>query len=195
MVDYHAVLAAISIAFGAAGYIIYITSIFRGATKPHVFTWLIYALVDVIVFAAQLVEGGGPGAWATALGAFGNAAIFLLALRFGEKRVMTLDRVCLLGALLGIVLWQITSNPLTAVVVLTITNTLAVVPTIRKSYWRPFEESISIWGLDIARFGLALFALSTFNSTTALFPAGVVVTNSVLVGMILLRRRALGRLF
>ena len=61
--DYHVVLGVIAASFGIAGYVIYIRSILRGFTRPHIFTWLIYVIVDGTIFAAQLAGGGGPGAF------------------------------------------------------------------------------------------------------------------------------------
>ncbi len=68
---------------------------------------------------------------------------------------------------------------------------LALVPTFRKSYLRPYEESISMWGFDVAKYALSIFAIASLNLTTVLFPIAIVVCNSALVAMILLRRRRL----
>ncbi|OGG79811.1 hypothetical protein A3A39_00905 [Candidatus Kaiserbacteria bacterium RIFCSPLOWO2_01_FULL_54_13] len=192
--DYHVVLALVASLFGVVGYVIYIRNIFRGFTKPHVFTWLAFALLDFIVFAAQLVAGGGPGSFVLLLGAFANVAIAILAFTKGEKDITRSDWVYFTLALLAILLWRVTYEPLTAVVILSLALILSYIPTFRKSYGKPHEESISIWGFDVFRFGISLFALSSFNLTTVLFPASIVVANASLVLMLLLRRRTLGRL-
>ena len=70
---------------------------------------------------------------------------------------------------------------------------LAIFPTLRKSYNNPFEESISIWLLDLIRYGISIVALVAINWTTVLFPVGLVVTNAILVGTILIRRRVLAK--
>ena len=92
--DYHVVLGVIAASFGIAGYVIYIRSILRGFTRPHIFTWLIYVIVDGTIFAAQLAGGGGPGAFVVLTGAVANAAIVILAFQRGEKNITLSDWAC-----------------------------------------------------------------------------------------------------
>ncbi len=193
MTDYHVVLGAIAALLGIVGYWLYFRSIFRGETKPHLFTWLSYTLVDFIVFTAQVVKGGGPGAWTILTGNIGSLAVSILALRFGEKYITKSDWASFVGVLCAIVLWRATNDPLGAVIISTVINFLAIAPTIRKSYVNPFEESMSIWILDTIRFSMSMAALASFNLTTALFPAAIVVGNLILISTILIRRRVLTR--
>lgn len=193
MTDYHVVLGAIAALLGIVGYWLYFRSIFRGVTKPHLFTWFSYFLTDIIVFAAQVLKGAGPGSWVTLTGVVGTLAVSVLALRFGEKHITKSDWASFIGVLCAIVLWRATSDPLGAVIISAVINFLAIAPTIRKSYVNPFEESMSIWILDTIRFSMSMVALASFNLTTALFPAAIVVGNLMLIGTIFIRRRVLTR--
>ena len=56
-------LSATGIVLTFVIFVPYIRSIRRGHTKPHAFSWLIWALGTLVVFGAQLVAGGGVGAW------------------------------------------------------------------------------------------------------------------------------------
>ncbi len=188
MYDYHVVLGAFAALLGVVGYVLYFRSIFRGITKPHFFTWVTYFLIDIIVFTAQITKGGGPGAWVTLTGVVGTLGVSILALRWGEKHVTKSDWTSFIGALSAIVLWRVTDNPLVAVMIAVGINFLALLPTFRKSYTHPFEESVSIWIVDIIRYSIALFALASFNATTALFPLGLVTGDALLVVVILIRR-------
>lgn len=190
--DYHVVLGAIAAFLGVVGYSLYYPSILRGITKPHLFTWFTYFLIDVIVFAAQFVSGAGPGAWVTLTGVVGTFGVTVLALRFGEKHITKSDWISFIGALFAILLWKATSDPLGAVVISVVINFLAIAPTIRKSYVKPHEESLSIWVLDTIRFSVSIAALASFNLTTAFFPAALVTGNLILIGTILIRRRITG---
>lgn len=194
MTDYHVVLGATSILLGVIGYIFYFRSIFRGITKPHPFTWFTYGIIDVIVFIAQVIKGAGPGAWTLGFSAVVVFAIAALALKWGEKRITRSDWLCFVGALMAIVFWIATDDPLYAVIIATGINILAILPTFRKSYLRPNEEALSMWSLDAAKYAVSIFALETANLTTALFPFGIVVTNGILVAVVLLRRRKLAKL-
>jgi len=189
--DYQMFIGATSIALGVVGYAFYFRSIFRGITKPHIFTWLTYGILDSIVFSAQVIKGAGPGAWTLGFSVLACFVIAAIALHWGEKRITKSDWLCFIGALVAIAFWFVTSNPLGAVVIASLINLLALVPTFRKSYLRPHEESVSMWSFDIAKYALSIFALSSLNATTALFPVVIVVCNGALVTLILLRRRQL----
>ena len=191
--DYHAVLGILAIALGFVGYFLYFRSMFRGETKAHPFTWLIIAFIDAIVFIALVIKGAGPGAWPIGVSVVACTFIAFVAFRTGEKNITRSDWVCLIGACLAMVLWIITDDPFGAIVILVIVNFVAAIPTYRKSFIRPFEESLSIWTMDAIRYAILLAALQSFTWTTALFPAGVVVTDSLLIAMILLRRRQLAK--
>jgi hypothetical protein len=191
MGDYHTTLAVVAILLAFLGYWLYLRSIFRGETKPHPFSWFLFLVLDSTIFIAQIKNGAGPGAWPVGVGNLFALLVFLLALRQGEKNIKRIDWVCLVLALVGIAAWNATGDALYAVILASIADVLAKVPTIRKAYVRPHEESISIWLIDMFRFSLSIAALSMLNWTTALFPAEIVATNGAVVATILLRRRRL----
>jgi hypothetical protein len=188
IVEYHVVLGSVGTLVGFLSYGLYFRSIFRGETKPHPFTWFVYAVIDSIVFVIQTLEGAGPGSWIVLASAIGNVGIVLLSYKNGMKNITWSDWASFAAALFGVALWQISSEPLLAIFILTATNVFAVAPTFRKSFSRPNEESITVWAIDIFRFGLGVFALTSLTLTTALFPIGVMLTNASLTAVILVRR-------
>lgn len=191
---YKEVLAVVGIVIGFISYFFYFRGILLGRTKPHIFSWLVWTVINFTAFFAQLIKGGGAGAWITAANAFLCLAVTIISLSFGEKNITSSDWLCLGGAFLGIILWLITKNPLTAVVFACLTDVFAILPTWRKSYIKPFEENVFSFGLDLIKFVLELFALASFNLTTSLFPLTILVNDSSLVTMILIRRRIIGKL-
>ncbi|MSU73854.1 hypothetical protein EXS56_01810 [Candidatus Kaiserbacteria bacterium] len=191
MYDYHTILGASAVVLVFIGYWFYLGSVFRGQTKPHPFTWLLFLVLDVTIFIAQVKNNGGLGAWAMGVGTLFATVVFLFALRQGWKDIKTLDWLCLALALIAIAAWNVTGNALYAVALAALADAIAKVPTIRKSYIRPDEESLSIWSFDMLRFSLSIAALSSIGWITALFPAEIVVTNAVVVATILIRRRQL----
>ncbi|QQG37764.1 MAG: hypothetical protein HYS26_04025 [Candidatus Kaiserbacteria bacterium] len=192
--DYHVLLGALSAGLALVAYATYFRSIFRGDTKPHLFTWLIFGVVDGVVFWIQVGDGGGPGSWILGVAAVMNTLVAISALRYGERNIRIIDWICLGGASLGITLWLLADDPLSAVVFFVITGTFAVAPTFRKSYRKPHEESVSIWAIDVVRFALSIVALESQTLVTVLFPLAVVVQNAALVAFLLIRRRQLGTL-
>ncbi len=89
--DMNAMLGGLSVAIGLLAFVPYLRDLGRGATKPHPFTWLVWALVYAIVFFAQWLEGAGPGAWFAGAEALASVGIAVFAIFRGEKRIAKID--------------------------------------------------------------------------------------------------------
>ena len=193
MGDYHVVFGVVAITVGFISFVPYFRDIFNGTTKPHVFTWLIWGVLVGVAFFVQIAEGGGIGAWATGVEALFCFTVAGLALSRGEKNITTMDWASLIGALLAMILWRVAGSPLAALLFVIAADTLGFVPTFRKGYGKPQEETVSQFALSALRWALSIFALQSFTLTTWLYPAFLVLLDSSLVAMLLLRRRKLGR--
>jgi hypothetical protein len=189
--DYHVVFGVLATIIGIAAYVPYFRDIYRGTTKPHPFTWLLFGLLNGIVFFGQSVSQAGPGAWITGLTSIASFTLAIVGLRTGKKYIAVIDYVCLAGALLGVVLWVITKEPLAAIVVVTITDAVAFVPTVRKAYLQPDTETASTYLLGTVKYVLGIIALQSITLTTALFPTSISILNTLFICMVLIRRRQL----
>ncbi len=189
--EYQIVLGAIAVLVGLAGYAPYFIDIIRKQIKPHAFSWLIWGIVQFVIFFAAASKGGGAGTWAVGAPAVLNVVIFVIALFVGEKHITRVDEASLVAAFAGIVLWTITADPLWSVVLLTCVDVLGLVPTLRKAYAKPNEEAVSVFAFSAVSFGISLFALQSVSIITALYPATIAVGAAFLVVMVLARRRAL----
>lgn len=193
MPEYRILLSGVAVAIGLIGYYPYFRDVLRKQTKPHLFSWLIWGLLTGVAFSAQIAGGGGIGSWVTGVTALLCFAIAGLALFQGEKEITRTDWICLLGALMGLLVWALTDNPLGAVVVITIVDLIGFIPTFRKSFARPFEETFSTYIASGIKFALGIIALEHYSLTTWLYPASLVVTNIAFAVMILVRRSMLSR--
>jgi hypothetical protein len=185
---YQTALGLVSVALSAVGYGHYFTSIVRGRTKPHLFSWLVWTIVLCIVFLAQLSRGAAAGAWATGASCVACAIIAVLTLSRGEKNITASDKAALAGALLIIPVWYGTRDPLWAVLMAIAIDALAYYPTFRKSYGKPYEESVFLYNVDIVKWIVALCALGSRSATTMLYPLFLIASDAALVVMILRRR-------
>jgi hypothetical protein len=170
----------------------YVRSIVRGETRPHVLSWLIWSIVTFTVFFAQLSDGAGIGAWPIGLSALITSYVALLSwMKRSDLSITPLDWACLLVALLAVPIWLITSNPLWAVLILTVIDLVGFGPTVRKAYAKPHDERIWFFLLGALRNALAITALEHYSPTTVVFPAAVGVACLALAQFIALRRKAL----
>ncbi len=182
--------AAIALTFGI--FFPYIRSIHRGKTKPHVFSWVVWGLGTFIVFLAQLAGHGGLGAWPIGVSGVITSYIALLAYRKRADTIITkTDWVFFFAALSALPFWFLTSDPLWAVVTLTVVDVIGFGPTVRRAYRHPHEESVRFFALGAVRNLLVIFALEYYSLTTVLFPAAVGLACLLLVFMLAYRRHSL----
>lgn len=186
------VLSGGAIALTFAAFVPYIRTIASGATRPHVFSWVIWAATTFIVFFAQLDANAGVGAWPIGISAAITTFVAALAyMRRADVTITRIDWAFFLAALSSLPLRYFTSDPLSAVVVLTAVDVLGFGPTIRKAYDFPHSESLPFFALFATRNVLVILALEHYSLTTVLFPAAIAVACLGLMAMIIVRRRTL----
>ncbi|MCB1615622.1 MAG: hypothetical protein KDI30_06385 [Pseudomonadales bacterium] len=187
---YKEVFSLLAIALSFLAFAPYIRSIRLGNTKPHVFSWVIWSVTTLIVFFAQLADGAGVGAWAIGLsGAITLYVTFLACVHQSDRKSTVTDRVFLVAALFSVPLWYFTEDPLWAVVLLTVVDSLGFGPTFGKAYDKPFEENMSLYVITVFRNFFVIAALENYSMTTVLFPAAMSVFSILLIGMVMLRRK------
>ena len=183
-----AILGLISVALAAIGYTSYAVTVLRGRTRPHILSWWIWGLVMAVAGAVQITNGAGAGAWVTAFSAAACLAIALLSLRHGDRKFAATDWAALAAALMIIPVWAATSDPLLAVVMASAIEWLGYIPTMRKSWQRPHEETSITYSLDLAKWMMSLGALTTWSVVTLIYPLALLAANALLVTIILGRR-------
>ena len=188
---YKEIIGIIAIAITIIAYIPYIRSIMNGKTKPHVFSWVIWGLVTFIVFLAQIDDGGGIGAWS--IGVSGVFSIYVAVLAFIKKSDITISKIdwsFFIVAIISVLLWPITSDPLYSVLLLTTIDVCGFAPTFRKSYALPFSEPLLFFVIMTARNIISAIALENYSITTMFFPIVTGIAGLIFILMVVYRRRA-----
>ena len=182
-------VSAVAIALTFALFVPYIRGILRGSLRPHVFSWVVWGIGTFVVFLAQLAGQGGAGAWPIGVSGIITFYVALIAyLKRGDTRITRSDWAFLAAALSAFPVWVVTSNPLWAVVILTLADLVGFGPTVTRVYRSPYQDSAVFFLLGAVRNGLVVLALERYSLTTALFPAAVGVACLLLSSMILWRR-------
>ena len=189
--EYQIFFALCGIVVALIRYFFYFRGIFNHTVVPHVFSWFVWGLLSAIVAIAQVIAGAGPSAWVTALMAGSCFLVALVGLRNGTKYITTVDWASFIGALAAIGLWVLTDNPLTAVIIATMADMLGYIPTWRKAYVKPFEESAGGFALAGSRSAFGLLALAAFNPTTVIHPLFVLIGDCITASLIYLRQQQL----
>lgn len=184
------ILGLIASIIGFIGFIPYFYQTWKGVVRPHIFSWYLWALFNGIAGIAQWFDGGGAGSWVNLSGAVITFAIAVLAtVKDGKKDLAKSDWYALFGAILAIVIWAITKNPLWSIILLTIIDMVAFYPTFRKGWFKPYEDMATIFLLSVLKHAIGIMALQNYTVITTLFPASLVVTNLTFIAMLIIRRK------
>ncbi len=170
----------------------YMRGIVKGEIRPHLFSWVIWSTTTLIVFLASIEGGAGVGAWSIGLSGLITICIALLAYKKSGNRAITkLDWGFLLAAMSSLPFWYFTSEPLWAIVILTIVDLFGFGPTLRKAYHRPHEEGLSLFVIYTFRNLLVIGAMENYSLTTLLFPVAIAAACLVVILLVSQRRRTL----
>jgi len=179
----------VSVFIAIASIIPYVRDIFRGQTKPHVYSWLIWTILQIIGAAAQFQDGAGYGAWALAIAALGSFLIFIFSFKYGTKNITRFDLACLIASCITLIVYFGMNNPLYAVLLVVIIDLLGFLPTFRKGWEEPSTETTSTYALSGFANFLGLFALQNYTLITTMYIGSLFLTNASFVTMIILRKK------
>ena len=191
--DIKLVLGIASAVVAFVNYLPYLIGVVRQTLHPHAFSWIIFTIITATISVAQLTEGAGAGAWATGATSITTFLIACFALRNGGYRITRSDKLSFVGALIAIPAWIITANPLVAVIILTGIEALGFMPTYRKAWLKPHDESILAFSLTILKYLLALGAMQSYSLTTVLFPIALLILSGLLIVELVARKRVVAR--
>ena len=181
--------AIIAVLLAVVGNVHYLRDIYKGRVKPHAYTWFVWTIVSAITFFGQVVKGAGIGALPTAVSEGFTVIIFFFSLKYGFKPITKTDTFFLLLALAGIIPWILTKDPTISVIVAVTIDLIAFVPTLRKTWEYPASETPILYSMNVLRHILTLFSLQAYNIATTLHSIAMIMTNSLMMGFLLIRRR------
>jgi len=167
----------------------YLRDIFAKKTKPHIYSWLVWSIIQSVGVLAMIKAGASFGALSLGIGALLVIFIFLISFKYGTKNITKLDTFLLIAALGTTIYWIIEKDPLISVILVTVIDLVAFVPTYRKTYLAPHSETLSSYILDVASNLSAIVAIAIYSLTTTLYIASLVITNAIMVFILIFRRR------
>ena len=104
------IFAFLSTAFAVYTVVPYIQAILRKKTKPHQFTWLVFFIMNGIVFLSQYLAGARASVLISLTYLIGSFIILLLSFKYGLRDSSKFDRFLLGFALLVIAIWVLTRS-------------------------------------------------------------------------------------
>lgn len=172
-------------------YLPYMRDCIRKRTRPHIFTWVVFAMLTAIAWWAQVQDGAGPGAWITLTTLMFCVVISVFAIPYGEKTITRSDWLSFGGAWLAVLLWVMTDDATWSLILVLVIDALAFYPTFRKTYYKPNEETLVFWIIGSLKFAVALVTLDNWTFLTWGYPLYLLVVNGGFTIFMLVRRRQL----
>jgi len=187
------ILGLLPVGLAIPSYWLYIRSIYKGDTVPHMYSWLIWSLLAGIGFAGQVSGNAGPGAWNTGITAVVCFIIFVIAIEKGDRRLTTPDKVLLAVAFGAIVVRVLTKSAETATLLATLAASVGFILTFKKAYHRPKQENPVTFFVNSLRNFISLFALNSITFLTFFYPFCMMLANLSILGVIIFGRKSTTR--
>jgi CDP-diglyceride synthetase len=155
-------------------------------------SWFGWAILFIIATAAQASKGIDWSLAVPLISTISTTIIAFTALHLGRAVWTRADGICIALGILAIVLWAITKEPLTAIILSIIADLAVTMPTIVKTYQDPTSEPATLWVLYVIGAILELVATQQFTVYNLLFPIYTVL-GSVIITALALRGRFTSR--
>ncbi len=171
----------------------YLRDIFRLKTKPHIYTWLIWTITQGIAVVGIYYGRGGIGALELTISTILVTLVLLFSFKYGTSNITKTDAFILIIALLAIVVWWQLNHPVAAVLMVTAIDILGFIPSLRKSFYDPWSETVITWVGFATGNSFAILALREYNVLTLSYIVSITTTNALLAIVCIVRRKSIPR--
>jgi len=183
------VLGVAAIILQIAGFIPYILDILKGKTKPERASFWIFTLLVGVTLVAQLLDNV---TWAAALVFVSFLCVFtiaILSLKFGYGKFHRRDTVSIILAIIGVIIWQITSEPLIAVAMVILIDFSGFWLTLLKTWKAPHTETLFAWAASGMAAALAIIATQNYKAIQIAYLLYSALAGFLISLMIIYRRK------
>ncbi len=175
------IILPLSIIINMVSYSSYIIAIFRGKAKPHRTTRFVLLTLSALATLSLLAQHNSVAVWLAGANLTFSSVLFLLSFKYGMGGWSKMDILCLVIAVVGIIIWQVTGSSTLALYAAILADFTGMVPTIIKSYYHPKTE---VWYFFfLAGIGAALNLLATrvWTFQEYAFPLYITLINTGMV--------------
>ena len=179
-------------------------------THPRAATWVVWAVMSLILASAYSSSGAQETAWAAWALALECTVVAILSMFYdsvarGIKPVASwhhvardidaTERKCLAGSVFAAILWLASGEPLLALFGSYAVDFLAALPTIRQAFYKPLEEPTSAWLLTVIGNAFNILAVPEWSLATLdmfaiwSFPVYMLAINGLILALLLRHSR------
>ncbi|MDA9128888.1 hypothetical protein N9J72_00230 [Candidatus Gracilibacteria bacterium] len=187
--NYQLIFGIISGIFTLVFFAVYLHSILKGETKPHLYTALLYALMTGLILSSQITNQAGIGATYLGITFFFWCIIFLMSFKLGIKNIVFADKLSLVFALIAIPVWYFSGNPLLSVILLMIVDLFSSIPTVRKTYVDPYSENSYVYLIEFVGIFFSILALTQIDFINAGYLLYIMLFDLLMFFIVFYRRK------
>jgi hypothetical protein len=169
----------------------YIRDIVRGTTRPHRGTWLVWAVLAIVVYVSQRADGASWSLIMAGAQAMLTSLVFVFAIRHGEGGLSATDVVLTAMAAAGVIGWLVADEPIVATASVVAADLLAAAMMTPKTYRDPGSETLASFALASVGGALAVGAVGSARPALLMYPIYFCVVNAAIALLIQRRRTAL----
>jgi hypothetical protein len=180
------VLAAV---VGIADTVPYVRDTLGRSTRPHRGTWLIWAVLAIVVCLSQRADGASWSLVMAGTQVVVTTAIFVLAIRLGTGGISAIDALMIGVAAAGVAGWLVVHEPMVATLCVVGADLIAAAMMVPKTYRDPHSETLSTFALASLGGALAVGAVGVVEVSLLVYPVYYCLVNGAMALLIHRRRR------
>jgi hypothetical protein len=165
------------------GCFFYIKGILVGKIRPNLVTWFFWTLAPLVGVYLQLKAGAGLSIIPVFLAGFFPLIIFLVALakRNNYWKVTVFDILCGVFSLIALILWVLTHKTSISLIFAILSDGLAAIPTLVKSWKFPETESAMGYSPGVINNILGLLIIKNWSFSIYSFSIYFIILNTILI--------------
>jgi hypothetical protein len=191
MDDWRNALGLLSVALAVLAAVIYIAQTLRGEVRPHPLSWFLFGILSLTGFLVQRDEGARQGSWTLTAMTIICFLFVAVSVARGERSFSRQEWAFLVagGAVFAVYLFTRQAN--VAAALTTLVDALGYGPTFVRGWSQPKKDSVASFALNGAKFVPSLMAMDPISFATSFYPATLLVLNTAVAIMLVVRRRAI----
>lgn len=164
----------------------YIRTIFVSGTRPNLVSWFIWMLAPFIGTFLALKAGAGFSVLGIFMSGFTPllVIIFCLIKKNAFWKINSFDIICGLFSIISLIIYVLTKNLSISILFAIVSDGLAAVPTIIKSWKSPESESASVYLGGIINNILALLIIKNWIFSIYSFNIYFILLNIIIISSI-----------
>jgi hypothetical protein len=190
LADWRNALGILSVALAVLAAVIYIAQTLRGDVRPHPLSWFLFGVLSLTGYLVQRDEGARQGSW-TLLAMTVICFLFVaVSVARGERSFSRTEWAFVVAAGAVFALYMFTRDANVAAGLTTAIDALGYGPTFTRGWSFPRKDSVTSFAINGAKFVPSLMAMDPISFATSSYPATLMVLNTAVAIMLLMRRRA-----